>query len=198
MSKANETVWVSDSMGDTRLIKAFTPANFEQAKDRLLQAMRLNEKGVALPADHFPKEMYFNYRDKKVKRINPGFFYGGGFHCVSAAFADVLRRFDLGKGALYPVELFQHDRETPVEGEYFCINFGNQKQAAVPEYSPKLMKPSYPQKEGEPPWILPAVLENNDITVTKSALEKPDLWVDPQIRESLFLSDPLAKVSMSI
>jgi len=193
MSKGNETVWVSDSMGDTRLVKHFKADLSISDPNLAVEVKRKNEAGEPLDEELLPKKFFYIYRDKKEKRINPGFFNAGGFHCVSAAFADVLRRLDLGKGALYPVELFQHDRETPVEGEYFCLNFGNQKQAVVPEYSPKLRKPSYPQKEGEPPWILPAVLENNDIAVTKIALEKPDLWVDPQIRESLFLSDPLAK-----
>ena len=95
----------------------------------------------------------------------------------------------LGKGALYPVELFQHDRKTPVEEEYFCINFGNQKQAVVPEYSPKLRKP-YPAVDL---WKLPFVLENGDVAVTKAALEGSNLWIDPQIWGGLFLSDPLVK-----
>jgi len=189
MSNENETVWVSDSMGDTRLVKHFKADLSISDPNLAIEVKRKNEAGEPLDEELLPKEFFYIYRDKKEKRINPGFFNAGGFHCVSAAFADVLRRFDLGKGALYPVELFQHDRETPVEGEYFCINFGNQKQAFVPEYSPAAQKP-HPTQDM---WKLPFVPKDYDISVTKTALEGSDLWVDPLVRKALFLSDPLAK-----
>ena len=189
MSKDNETVWVSDAMSDPRLIKSFK-ADYSDPK-LAIEVDRKNVAGEPIDEKLFPRKLYYKYRNTKAKRIKPGFFCAGSFYCVSAAFADVLRQFDLGKGALYPVELLQHDRETPVEGEYFLINFGNQKQAVVPEYSPKLMR--FSSRDGYPPWSLPSVLENNDIAVSKSALEKPDLWVDRQIHHSLFLSDPLVK-----
>ena len=101
----------------------------------------------------------------------------------------MLRQFDLGEGALYPTKLFQNDRTTPVEGEYFCLNFGNQKQAFVPEYSPTANKP-YPTQDI---WQLALNPKDDDIAVTKTAMVGPDLWVDPDLRNAFFLSDPLVQ-----
>lgn len=128
------------------------------------------------------------YKGKKYKKL-PAIFNASGFWVVSTACADVLRQFDLGEGALYPTKLFQHDRTTPVEGEYFCLNFGNQKQAFVPEYSPAALKP-HPTQDM---WKLPFVPKDYDMAVTKAALVGPDLWIDPLVRKALFLSDPLAQ-----
>jgi hypothetical protein len=34
---------------------------------------------------------------------------------VNEKLADVLRSVDLGQGALYPFQVFQHDRKTPIK-----------------------------------------------------------------------------------
>lgn len=192
MSKEDETIWVSRVIDDTRSVKFFTSDLFEDDANKASETTKQNEKGIPLPADLFPKEIFVMYKGKRYKKL-PAIFNASGFWVVSSACADVLRQFDLGDGALYPTKLFQHDRTTPVEGEYFCLNFGNQKQAVVPEYSPKLKKP-YPSKDL---WRLPTVLDNGDVAVTKTALEGPDLWVDPQIWGGLFLSNPLVQALKS-
>jgi len=133
MSKEDETVWVSSAMVDSRLVKPFTSDLFQNDANTAAETTRQNEKGIPLRADQFPKEIFVMYKGKKYKKL-PAIFNASGFWVVSTACADVLRQFDLGEGALYPTKLFQHDRTTPVEGEYFCLNFGNQKQAFVPEY----------------------------------------------------------------
>ncbi len=101
----------------------------------------------------------------------------------------MLRQFDLGEGALYPTKMFQHDRTTPVKGEYFCLNFGATKQAFVPEYSPRAYKP-YPTQDI---WQLSLNSEDDNIAVTKIAMDGPDLWADPDLRNAFFPSDTLVQ-----
>ncbi len=83
---------------------------------------------------------------------------------VSAACADILRQFDLGHSSLYPIKLFQHDRGTPVEGEYFCLNIGERKDAFLPELS-RGSRPSAPGNCSSDPiclmMTLPSVLPHS-------------------------------------
>jgi len=91
----------------------------------------------------------------------------------------------MGRGALYPVKIFQHDRTTPVEGEFFSLSFGNQKTALVKGQSPKLRDANL----GDNSWLLPFVLKDGDLTVTPQALDGPDLWIDTGVRRAIFGSD---------
>jgi len=97
--------------------------------------------------------------------------------------ADVLRRFDLGQGALYPVRVLEYDRETPVEGNYFHINFGNVKEAFLPEMSPTAQR----RHDGIDIWkrIVPA--KNDEMAVRGTALTGPDIWIDPRFYNAFFL-----------
>ncbi|NSX55455.1 imm11 family protein [Parasulfitobacter algicola] len=184
MSK--DTVWVSRAMMDSTLMKGFDHDNYFVDKENALDAMRRNEKGEPLPADRFPKEMYGEYRDEKVKK-QPDIFNAGGFWTVSAECADVLRQFDLGQTSLYPVKILQHDRTTPVEGTYFCLNFGETKDAFVSEESPRA------RERGYNAWGLPYGVKDGEMAIKPDALKGVDLWMDQRVKDAFFLSDPLVK-----
>lgn len=188
MTTSTEIVWVSRAFMDSSLVKRITSDLFESDTDKAVEAMKGNEKGLPYPSERFPDELYAKDRGKKLGK-QPDIFNGGSYWIVSAACADVLRQFDLGDGALYPTKLLQHDRITPVEGEYFCLNFGNQKQAFVPEYSPEARKPYASHNI----WRLRLTPKDGDIAVTPTALNGPDLWVDPDLWDAFFLSDPLVQ-----
>ena len=112
---------------------------------------------------------------------------------VSAEFAAVLRDFDLGQNALYPVRVLKYNRKTPVEGEYFCINFGERKASFLPEISKAKISKSYWEEE-EKRWTLLIVPEDDDIALDASALEGPDLWIEnPRFWRAFFLSDRLVQ-----
>ena len=119
-------IWISAAMVSVSSIKGFDQDNYLKDNDLAVDAMKRNNVGQPLPENRFPKEMYAEYKDKKEKN-QPDLFNAGGTWTVSAACAAVLRQFDLGDGNLYPVKLFQHDRSTPVEGAYYCLNLGRKK-----------------------------------------------------------------------
>ncbi|WP_170416668.1 hypothetical protein [Ruegeria atlantica] len=189
MARAKQPmIWVSDAMVSVSSIKGFEADIVLRDMERAVEAMKRNRLGEPQSEDCFPKEMYAKYNDKKEKK-QPDFFMAGGLWTVSSACAAVLHQFDLGEGNLYPVKLFQHDRTTPVEGEYFCLNFGAQKTAVLTDQSPRITKP-YPNYAI---WQPPGAMQDKDIAVSASALVGPDIWIDTQMRHAFFVSDPLAQ-----
>jgi len=183
-----DIVWASRAFQDTSRIKHFTSNTWIEDLQKAGDAAERNERGELLPADRFPSDLYAKYPDKWEKR-QPDLFQGGGGWIVSMECADVLRQFDLGKTALYPVKIFQHNRTTPVEGEYYCLAFGETKTAFLPKHSPRVPK----RYETVELWILPLGIKNDDLAVSPVALSGPDLWIDPLVHDAFFLSDRLAQ-----
>ena len=182
-------VWVSGAPVDPTLIKGFDTDVALADQKLAVDALRKSAAGVPLPAERFPKEFYGEYYDKSYKK-QPDIFMAGGFWCVSKACADVLNQHDLGETKLYPAKFFQHDRKRPVEGEYFCLALGEQKQAFLPEESPNCRKPH----ETVDIWKLPlGKVNDNDCAVSEAALGGAVLWADPLVRHAFFLSDELVQ-----
>lgn len=84
---------------------------------------------------------------------------------------------------------FRKDRKTPIGDRWFCLNFGNIKMAYLG--GGRNPAPGYP----EPPvrHAAPTILKDNMLILNTDALVGPDLWADPQIRDTFFVSDRLAK-----
>jgi hypothetical protein len=142
-----------------------------------------------LKAECFPAEIYGDPGANEADYRLADLFFAATVWVVSKAAADVLRQFDLGSGALYPVKVLKKDRQTPVGGEWFCINFGNRKEAF-------LLSESVPMREtfvrnGEKAWRLKSVLKDGDIAVNQAANSGPDIWIDPLVAKAFFLSDAL-------
>lgn len=181
------TVWISTAPGHASNQRSLRHSFSETEKQFAIDCRWKNESGESLGPDCFPKQIYGAPNAKEKDYLLPDIFFAGSYWVVSKNAADVLRQFNLGNGALYPVEVLKNDRQTPVGGEWFCINFGNVKQALIPEASPKI-KP-FPVNR----WAPPFVNEDDGITVSQTALSGTDIWVDPLLVQSFFLSDPLAK-----
>ncbi len=184
---ATEAVWYSGAFGDSRLVKSFDlEEEFKKASYAKEDTWRFN-KGAPLPKDEYPTEIYGGYVDLHYKR-QPDLFTAGVGLIVSAATAEVLRGADMGRGALYPIKLFQQDRTTPVEGEYFSLNIGETKAALVPEQSEALDR-NWP---GHEVFSALEVDKNDQIAVRDVALAGADIWIDPAMSTGFFVSDRLA------
>ncbi|WP_208351312.1 imm11 family protein [Pseudaestuariivita rosea] len=184
MSK--DTVWVSQAMMDSTLIKPLDADVFLKDQKTTIETLERNDRGEWMPPDRFPKKIYGKYRDGKVKKL-PDICMAGGFWTVSANCAEVLRQFELGRTTLHEVKIFQHDQTTPVEGEYFCINFGETKDAFVPEESPRARVFDAFQ------WKLAGDAKDGDLALKSNAAEGVDLWIDPKVRHAFFLTNPLVQ-----
>ncbi len=186
----NDYVWFSDVMNDPRRLRPFTndfygdeDCHNHEANDWI---DRINA-GDPLPPECFPKRIWGSTtRGAKQFGKLPDIAFGYGFYFVSERCADVLRQFDLGGGHLYPVEVLQKDKITPIgDHKWFCINFGNVKRAFLAEQSNNIEP--FPQNR----WAPRAVFTDYDGAVAKTALIGADLWVDPVFWNSIFLSRAL-------
>jgi hypothetical protein len=114
---------------------------------------------------------------------------------VNAVAAAVLRQFDLGDGALYPVEVRKSDATTSFEGEWHTWIFGNQKETANFEASSGLREFS---SMPDDPWRkLPFKPANGDLAVSHKALDGADVWVEKNLFQSVFVSAALGNALKS-
>jgi hypothetical protein len=192
-----DVVWVSNAMNDTRLVKAMWNDWADKDHDHLVAIQQAIQAGQPLSVSEFPQAIWArSAQDGReidlgglggngpIKHL-PHLFFGYGFWVVSQAAADVLRQCDLGGGGLYPVKIFQKDRKTQVEGAFFCLNFGNVKHAFLPGHSTNIM--DWPVDR----WRLGFVPKDYDAEVSNLALVGPDIWIDPSLAHSFFISDRL-------
>jgi hypothetical protein len=188
----SDAVWISIAMGSATNLRPLRHSFSEtdQRKDAIAWGEQ-NVAGEPLKAECFPAEIYGAPDARESNYRLPNIFFAGSFWAVSKAAADVLRQFDLGAGGLYPVKVLKKDRQTPVGGEWFCINFGNRKEAvAVPESSTSLNE-QYIRPGGVKGWVPRQSIKDGDIAVSKAACSRPDIWIDTQIGDAFFLSDAL-------
>lgn len=189
-SSVESDVWVSQAMTDPGLVKGFIPITDSADPERAVDAARRNETGQPLPADRFPARFFEGSQrpdEDSGPEPLPDLFNAGDFWVVSAALAQVLRGAELGRTSLYPTQLLREDRATPIDAEYFCLNFGEARDAFDAGRSPKVQ----PSQEKGADWLLPDALDDGDIALTPEALDGPDLWVDPGLGNAFFLSGTL-------
>ncbi|WP_212470802.1 hypothetical protein [Bradyrhizobium liaoningense] len=101
-----------------------------------------------------------------------------------------MSRFDLGNGALYPVVegLFQSDNATPMAGAYFSWIFGSAKRAFLEAHSPTAEPLSLGMRDR---CIFPFAMSDGAFAVSRDVLTGPDVWVDPLLLRSIFVSGAL-------
>jgi hypothetical protein len=139
--------------------------------------------------EYFPPEIFVAKEANTNYEKMADLFFGFGYWVVSGEVADVMQRFDLGSGNLYPTKVFRKDRKTPIGDRWYCLNFGNVKKA----YKSGGVDP---MPHVQMPYIYhipPTILKDNDYTLSSDALSGPDIWVDPQIGNTFFVSDGLAR-----
>ncbi|OWV27850.1 imm11 family protein [Halomonas campaniensis] len=165
-------VWATNCLTDGELIYGFRSDKSLEDEESAANTMNRAERGEPQPADCFPKEMYVASEYEKIKSV-PDIFTSG-FWVVSARFAEVLSRFELGQTELHPVKLFQHDRKTPFEGEYFVLAFGETKDTFVPEESPEA-DTVFMRKDV---WQAKRANNKDSLAFDKSVLNGVDLWME--------------------
>jgi hypothetical protein len=188
----DQHVWISDFLSQSDLVVMFNSDIAENNVEGAIEGLRLLTSGSPVPRDLCPRQVWNEKGRKEPKRL-AHLSMINGYPVISEAAAAVIGRFDLGDGALYPIDgAFQSDRTTTLDGKYFCWVFGNQKQAFQPEESPD-RRPFGVKVDGEyVRWNLPFVPNDDGLAVSVTALQGPDVWVDPLLFKSVFLSSRLA------
>lgn len=180
-------VWVSKAMMEARLILLVYTDISRNDRARAAEGERRNLRGESVPADMCPKRIW---REPDEERPIPDMFLAEGQPIVSARVAEILRGFDLGNGALHPVAegLFQGDNTTPMAGAYFCWIFGSAKRAFLEAHSPTA-RPLSPGNRDR--CVFPFAMSDGAFAVSGDALSGPDVWVDPLLLKSIFVSGAL-------
>ena len=96
-----------------------------------------------------------------------------GFIYVSSQVAQLLSQYDLGNGALYPVELFENDKKTKIDQAYYALNIGNQKHTIALEHSPSIKADINFPGEYDLPFDLAAV-SGKSLFALPAALSGPE------------------------
>ena len=183
----SDTIWISTAPGHASNMRPLRNDVAEADSERLQAIVKRREAGEPLGRDELPSAIFgAPHAQEKDFRL-PDLFYGYGYWIVSSEAADVLRQFDLGRGGLYPVEVLKSDRQTAVEGEWFCLDFGNRKEALLPEQSARLK--TFPVDR----WAPPFVTKDGMVAVAHVATQGADIWVDPLLTDAFFLGAGLGK-----
>ncbi len=143
-----------------------------------------------------PTILYAHGFGKAVKL--PSFFRTqDGFVILTEACANVLKKFRLGQSALYPLSFFDIKLNEPVNDQtYYFLNIAELRSYLRPEYcTEELDKHSYTKHEGYQLYKLyHADYTDHAIAIKKEAVNcDVDLWQDPELNHSIFISDELKK-----
>ncbi|MGL4280446.1 MAG: hypothetical protein ACRCS0_08775, partial [Albidovulum sp.] len=117
----NEKIWMSEVYQKTEAFRMFSvalkdeerPASFSNAE--IVDTNARNLRGEPLPRSRFPEALYHLRPQKYAKSVPP--VLNPNYLCLRADAADIFRQYDMGQGALYPVQLYEYDKVTPVAAD---------------------------------------------------------------------------------
>jgi hypothetical protein len=185
----NPLAWISTAPAHASNLRSLRHS-FSDDEATLLMARncrKRNEAGESLGADCFPAQIFGAPHAKDKDYRLPDIAFAGSYWFVSKRAAEVIRQFDLGNGGLYPVEVLKKDRQTLVDGEWLCINFGNAKRTFLPQQSSNVD----PRSAGQ--WLPSSMMTDGNMALSTDALAGPDLWIEPVVRDGIFFSEGLGK-----
>lgn len=161
-----------------------------------IEIIKRYNKGERLNPENAPTILYTHIFGKTVKL--PSFFRTqDGFVILTEQCANVLKRFRLGESTLYPLSFFDIQYNELVNDQtYYFFNITEFRNYLLPECCTKdLDKHSYMKHEGYQLYKLyHADYTDHAIAIKKEAVGCDiDLWRDPELDNSIFMSDELKK-----
>lgn len=189
----SDKIWLSEVVRRSEARRSFgvhpdksapRPAGFSNAE--VVAVLEKNMAGEPLTADAFPKEHYFLLGGDFRKTIPPVF--ANSYIYLRADAVEILRQFNLGNCAFYPVKLFERDKKRLIRDDIYFLNIGNAKDTLIADLSPGL-DPGY----GSNGKFFIGPSPNGKLVAGKEALDGPDIWCDPKIVDTFFVSDRLAQ-----
>lgn len=151
-----------------------------------VEAARRDRKGQILAQNEIPSLLYHNDYSFRPNRLTKPVMWGD-HRVVSERVADVMRGFDLGKGALVPVTIANWDGSERCDAKYYVLNVGNCKFARQGKSGSRLSERSDFQQHQF------TARENDKVELMTQALEGPDIWHDPYYLNSVFVSAALGE-----
>lgn len=183
-------VWYLKAATDPGTARGYMPVGYNGPdRDKVLAALSSlawrAEIGERIDAAEFPAEYEVDRTDPS-RNLNLPMWYSTLTH-VRADMAEVLRRFDLGNTVLAPIRIALPDG-AGLREDFSVLSVANLKSIVDPALSA-------PLKIGAKRWgPLSTSAATDDTVVAKPlALEGPDIWTDPQVATTVFVSDRLAQ-----
>lgn len=170
----------------------WTPATFEipLPTPENLERTRKYARGIKSEPDELP-EAAAVWDSKSFKKNTGQIFTAAARYVVRKKLYDVLSRFDLGEGGLVPFTIYEADLETPLEEDFWLLNFGAIKQTFLPEQSRNVKKRGVQKDTGLTLWRINGSHEVDDIVLGEGALGGADLWFERVVDNKIFMSDAL-------
>jgi hypothetical protein len=182
--------FLSAILPDPELFIAKLVTDLEAANDeeRAIRGSKAFKDGLPMAREDCPQRIW-STRAGSLERL-PGVFLVNGYWIVSGEAADIMRRFDLGAGAFFPVEILLSDKSTPAPGSWFVWSIGNRKTAFREADSPAARAMA---GVGRSLCLIPMMPKDDDIAVSPAALDGPEIWMDKTLFKSIFVSGPLGE-----
>jgi len=165
------------------------PAHGKNSRD-------LSNSDHTIRPDQFPEGIAVWDERSFAKRVKD-IWWAGPFLTVNHKIANVISRFDLGKGGLVPVPLFKANLQTPWPEEHYYISYGGPKGTLRPEHSRKVDFQYEVPGTGLKKFELAPYIEDGDVALSHEALSGTGIWIDPALRAKLFLKGELVEALQS-
>lgn len=198
----SEEIWVSSVGNNSQLFNKpgirekyfgqdWAPPKFEfepmsHERVRILQRYIRGEK---LKREEFLEAAYV-FAPKHWSRVKD-LFALEGFFAVKGKLAELLKDFDLGDGELVEFPIYEADKETPLPGPFYFLNFGSQKECFIPGETKDASLIVRNEAKGIEIWSAGPEPSDGDIAVSTIACAGADLWRDPRLKGEIFMSGPL-------
>lgn len=138
-------------------------------------------------ADELPNKFFWGESDTKMPTELPDMIRSS-YIFVSESLANLLSAFDLGRGFLWDVEIYEYDESTPADVQLKGLHVGTFKSSLIGDQSPKLREIA----TTPPKWMFPhSPLSDDDVTLNKTAEQGADLWRDEASPSLLYFSQKL-------
>lgn len=185
-----EYVWYLKAATDPGTARGYMPVGYNGPdRDKVFAALRAlsyrAEIGERVDPSEFPVE-YEAVNTDPSRNLNLPMWYSTLVH-VRGDMAEVLRRFDLGNTVLAPIRITLPDG-AGVRDDFSVLSVANLKSMVDPALSS-------PLKIGRKRWgpLSTSAATDDTIVARRQALEGPDIWTDPQVATTIFVSDRLAQ-----
>ena len=157
------------------------------APKEVIANMTRHGRGEHLMNDEFP--LACAIQNKKKFSLVGDLFWAFGFEVVRGRLAEILKEADLGpKGGLVPYTIFQEDRITKLEEEFYLLNFDCVKDTFVPDESLNVKKIT------EDIFFAEITVTNDDICLRSEAKIGCDIWHEKKLSDGgPFFSNRLAR-----
>lgn len=164
--------------------------------DKVSRDLLRQSRGEYLRREDFPEACYV-FDPKRFENIKD-FFFLGGFAAVKGQLADVIAAAELGTGGLIQIPVFEANKKTQIPGPFFGINFPTRETCVIPKLSRNLDPILSLETDGVELWGNYAECDS-DISLSNKALAPgPDLWIDPKLQHTFFVSESLFETMQSV